>query len=235
MKSNLGILSSNINSLDFLSVNRLYDYFNFYAIASRNIEDSKAISSNFNFKKYYGSYEELVKDPNIDFVINFLPNSIKFEYSYLLLKAQKKVITSYPVFNSIKDIIYVEDDLIYRSQYLITIADDTTTLTKSVTKLDVAVGTWAVDAADDLTHSPMMISRSLTKFKFKIINEKGEIISQPTTRSALLSAQIKVISLEAEQIIRKDNSNLTKTDLASATFFLKNLSDEKLLLHYLIY
>ena len=126
------------------------------------------------------------------------------------------------VFDNI-DIIYVENDLIYRSQYLITIADDTTTLTKSVTKLDVAVGTWAVDAADDLTHSPMMISRSLTKFKFKIINEKGEIISQPTTRSALLSAQIKVISLEAEQIIRKDNSNLTKTDLASATFFLKNL------------
>ena len=126
------------------------------------------------------------------------------------------------VFDNI-DIIYVEDDLIYKSQYSITIADDTTTLTKSVTKLDVAVGTWAVDAADDLTHSPMMISRSLTKFKFKIINEKGEIISQPTTRSALLSAQIKVISLEAEQIIRKDNSNLTKTDLASATFFLKNL------------
>jgi hypothetical protein len=126
------------------------------------------------------------------------------------------------VFDNI-DIIYVENDLIYRSQYSITIADDTTTLTKSVTKLDVAVGTWAVDAADDLTHSPMMISRSLTKFKFKIINEKGEIISQPTTRSALLSAQIKVISLEAEQIIRKDNSNLTKTDLASATFFLKNL------------
>ena len=126
------------------------------------------------------------------------------------------------VFDSI-DIIYVENDLIYKSQYSITIADDTTTLTKSVTKLDVAVGTWAVDAADDLTHSPMMISRSLTKFKFKIINEKGEIISQPTTRSALLSAQIKVISLEAEQIIRKDNSNLTKTDLASATFFLKNL------------
>ena len=126
------------------------------------------------------------------------------------------------VFDNI-NIIYVENDLIYRSQYLITIADDTTTLTKSVTKLDVAVGTWAVDAADDLTHSPMMISRSLTKFKFKIINEKGEIISQPTTRPALLSAQIKIISLEAEQIIRKDNSNLTKTDLASATFFLKNL------------
>ena len=126
------------------------------------------------------------------------------------------------VFDNI-DIIYVENDLIYKSQYSITIADDTTTLTKSVTKLDVAVGTWAVDAADDLTHSPMMISRSLTKFKFKIINEKGEIISQPTTRPALLSAQIKVISLEAEQIIRKDNSNLTKTDLASATFFLKNL------------
>ena len=109
MKSNLGILSSNINSLEFLTLNGLNNYFNFYAVASRNIEDSQAISSNFNIKKYYGSYEELVKDPNIDFVINFLPNSIKFEYSYLLLKAQKKVITNYPVFNSTKDIIYVEE------------------------------------------------------------------------------------------------------------------------------
>ena len=109
MKSNLGILSSNINSLEFLTLNGLNDYFNYYAVASRNIEDSQAISSKFNIKKYYGSYEELVKDPNIDFVINFLPNSIKFEYSYLLLKAQKKVITNYPVFNSTKDIIYVEE------------------------------------------------------------------------------------------------------------------------------
>ena len=109
MKSNLGILSSNINSLEFLTLNGLNNYFNFYAVASRNIEDSHAFSSDFNFKKYYGSYEELVKDPNIDFVINFLPNSIKFEYSYLLLKAQKKVITNYPVFNSTKDITYVEE------------------------------------------------------------------------------------------------------------------------------
>jgi len=109
MKSNLGILSSNINSLDFLTVNKLNDYFNLYAVASRNVEDSQAISQDFNFKKYYGSYEELVKDPNIDFVINFLPNSIKFEYSYLLLKANKKVITNFPVFSSIKDIKYVEE------------------------------------------------------------------------------------------------------------------------------
>ena len=90
MKSNLGILSSNINSLDFLTVNKLNNHFNLYAVASRNVEDSQAISQDFNFKKYYGSYEELVKDPNIDFVINFLPNSIKFEYSYLLLKTKKK-------------------------------------------------------------------------------------------------------------------------------------------------
>jgi hypothetical protein len=109
MKSNLGILSSNINSLDFLTVNKLNDYFNLYAVASRNVEDSQAISQDFNFKKYYGSYEALVKDPNIDFVINFLPKSIKFEYSYLLLKANKKVITNFPVFSSIKDIKYVEE------------------------------------------------------------------------------------------------------------------------------
>ena len=56
MKSNLGILSSNSNSLNFLTSNNLINYLNFDSVASRNIEDSKNIAAMFKFKKYYGSY-----------------------------------------------------------------------------------------------------------------------------------------------------------------------------------
>lgn len=111
MKINLGILSSNSNSLNFLINNNLYNLLNFYAVSSRNIRDSKQIASKYGFKKYYGSYEEIINDTEIDIVINFLPNAIKFEYSYLLLKAGKKVITNYPIFNSITDFSFIEEIL----------------------------------------------------------------------------------------------------------------------------
>ena len=63
----------------------------------------------FKFKKYYGSYEEVISDKDVDVVINFLPNPIKFEYTYLLLKAGKKVISNYPIFNSNSDISFIEE------------------------------------------------------------------------------------------------------------------------------
>ncbi|MDC0861689.1 Gfo/Idh/MocA family oxidoreductase [Alphaproteobacteria bacterium] len=115
MKSNLGILSSNINSLYFLNNNKLYDHLNFHSIASRNIKDSKKFASIYNFNKYYGSYEDIINDSDIDIVVNFLPNSIKFEYTYLLLKAGKKVITNYPVFNSLNDLNSIKE--IIKSSY----------------------------------------------------------------------------------------------------------------------
>ncbi len=115
MKSNLGILSSNINSLNFLNNNKLYNHLNFHSIASRNVEDSKNFASIYNFNKYYGSYEDIVNDNDIDIVVNFLPNSIKFEYTYLLLKAGKKVITNYPVFNSLNDFNSIKE--IIKSPY----------------------------------------------------------------------------------------------------------------------
>ena len=109
MNNNLGVLSSNIKSFDFIFKNNLNDLLNLYSIACRNIQDSKKLSLKYKFKKYYGSYEEFIEDNNIDFVINFLPPEIKFEYTYLLLKANKKVIIDYPLINSINDISFVDE------------------------------------------------------------------------------------------------------------------------------
>ena len=95
MKSNLAILSSDQKSINFIKDFNLDKYCNLYANCSRNVEDAEHFSNKYNFSKYYGSYEELIEDKKIDFIINFLPSGIKFEYTYLCLKNNLKVITIY--------------------------------------------------------------------------------------------------------------------------------------------
>ena len=116
MKSNLAILSSDQKSINFIKDFNLDRYCNLYANCSRNVEDAERFSKKYNFSKYYGSYEELIGNKKIDFIINFLPSGIKFEYTYLCLKNNLKVITDYPVIsnkselNSYEEII--KNDLI---------------------------------------------------------------------------------------------------------------------------
>ena len=109
MKSNLAILSSNNKSIDFVNKLNLTEVCNLYANCSRNIIDAETFSKEFGFSKYYGSYEDLINDKDIDIVLNFLPSGIKFEYSYLCLKKGIKVITDYPVINSKEELSFYEE------------------------------------------------------------------------------------------------------------------------------
>ena len=94
MKSNLAILSSDQKSIDFIKKNKLSSTLNLYANSSRNIEVAQIFAETHNFKKYYGAYEDLIRDKGVDFVLNFLPSGIKFEYIYLCLKNNIKLIYS---------------------------------------------------------------------------------------------------------------------------------------------
>ena len=105
MKSNLAILSSDQKSINFIKDFNLDKYCNLYANCSRNVEDAERFSKKYNFSKYYGSYEELIEDKKIDFIINFLPSGIKFEYTYLCLKNNLKVITDYPLISNDSELI----------------------------------------------------------------------------------------------------------------------------------
>ena len=100
MKSNLAVLSSDNKTIQFIKNNNLGDLCNLYANSSRNTEDAKLFSENHGFEKYYGSYEDLIDDGNIEYIINFLPTGIKFEYSYLALKKNKKIISNYPIISN---------------------------------------------------------------------------------------------------------------------------------------
>ena len=109
MKSNLAILSSNKKSIDFLNDLNLIRICNLYANCSRNIIDAEKFSKEYAFSKYYGSYEDLINDKNIDIVLNFLPSGIKFEYSYLCLKRGIKVITDYPIISSKEELFFYDE------------------------------------------------------------------------------------------------------------------------------
>jgi hypothetical protein len=100
MKSNLAVLSSDNKTIQFIKNNNLQDLCNLYANSSRNTDVAKIFSENYGFEKYYGSYEDLIEDDNIEYIVNFLPTGIKFEYTYLALKKNKKIITNYPIISN---------------------------------------------------------------------------------------------------------------------------------------
>ena len=100
MKSNLAVLSSDNKTIQFIKNNNLQDLCNLYANSSRNTDDAKIFRENHGFEKHYGSYEDLIEDSNIEYIVNFLPTGIKFEYTYLALKKNKKIITNYPIISN---------------------------------------------------------------------------------------------------------------------------------------
>jgi len=68
-----------------------------YGIASRDPEKAKAYAGKWGFRKAYGSYEELLADPKIDFVYCPLPNHLHLEYIKKSADAGKPVLCEKPL------------------------------------------------------------------------------------------------------------------------------------------
>jgi predicted dehydrogenase len=67
-----------------------------YAVASRSIEKSIGFGQKFGFKKFYGSYEEMVQDKEVDVVYIATPNSVHKENILLCLNNGKSVLCEKP-------------------------------------------------------------------------------------------------------------------------------------------
>ena len=63
-----------------------------HAIASRSIEKAKEFALMHNIPKAYGSYEEMVVDPDIDLVYIATPHSHHFEHAMMALEHGKPVL-----------------------------------------------------------------------------------------------------------------------------------------------
>lgn len=73
------------------------DYCEIIAIASRNIDKAKTIANNFNIPNYYGSYEEILENDEIEAIYNPLPNHLHVPWSIKCLKAGKHVLVEKPI------------------------------------------------------------------------------------------------------------------------------------------
>lgn len=74
------------------------------AIASRNLDKAKRGASDLNIPKYYGSYEELLADAEVDAVYNPLPNNLHLEWTIKAAKAGKHVLCEKPIALSTKEV-----------------------------------------------------------------------------------------------------------------------------------
>ena len=68
-----------------------------YAIAGRDMAKAEAFGQEFGFEKAYGSYEELLLDPEVEAVYIPLPNELHFQWTKKALQAKKHVLCEKPL------------------------------------------------------------------------------------------------------------------------------------------
>ena len=89
---NIGIIGAGLIAKTMSETIKNVDYATNYAIASRNIDKAKEYQKEYGFKVAYGSYEELVKDDNIDLIYIATPHSHHYEHAMLALRNNKPVL-----------------------------------------------------------------------------------------------------------------------------------------------
>jgi predicted dehydrogenase len=93
-----GILSTaKIGTEKVIPAMQQCQYGSIEAIASRNIESAQAAADKLGIAKAFGSYEELLADPEIDAIYNPLPNHLHVEWSIKALEAGKHILCEKPI------------------------------------------------------------------------------------------------------------------------------------------
>ena len=67
------------------------------AVASRSEAPASTMADEFSIPSAYGSYEELIADPNIDAIYNPLPNHLHLEWTMAAIAAGKHVLCEKPL------------------------------------------------------------------------------------------------------------------------------------------
>jgi predicted dehydrogenase len=98
MKVHWGVLSTaNIGVRRVIPGMQAGKYCDMVAIASRNLERAWAVADQLGIPKAYGSYDELLADPEIEAVYIPLPNHLHVPWSIRALRAGKHVLCEKPI------------------------------------------------------------------------------------------------------------------------------------------
>lgn len=74
------------------------------AVASRDPAKAQAYAQEHNIPRAFGSYEELLADPDIDVIYNPLPNSMHTEWTVKAAQAGKHVLCEKPLANTVEEV-----------------------------------------------------------------------------------------------------------------------------------
>ena len=96
------------------------------AVASRDLHKAQAVARQFGVPRFYGSYDELLRDPDIEAVYVPVPNHLHLEWSVRALEAGKHVLCEKPLCLTTADIVtlqavrdrsgrYIEEAFSYRN------------------------------------------------------------------------------------------------------------------------
>lgn len=100
-----GILSTaKIGRLKVIPAMQQCTYAEVTAIASRTSEKAGKVAGQLNIPKYYGTYEQLVQDPDIDAIYIPLPNHLHVEWTKKCIAAGKHVLCEKPFALTIEDL-----------------------------------------------------------------------------------------------------------------------------------
>ena len=93
-----GVISSaKIGTEKVIPAMRLSKTGDILALASRNLSKAQELCGKLGIPKAYGSYEELLSDPEIDAVYNPLPNHLHVPWTIKAAKAGKHVLCEKPI------------------------------------------------------------------------------------------------------------------------------------------
>lgn len=67
-----------------------------YAVASRNIDKARDFAKKFNIEKAYSSYEEIVKDNDVELIYVATPHSVHYDCVKLCIENNKPIICEKP-------------------------------------------------------------------------------------------------------------------------------------------
>jgi predicted dehydrogenase len=87
-----GILAPGKMSAKFTKGLQMLENVELFAVGSRDLQRAKQFADEFGFRKFYGSYEELAEDPELDIVYIASPHSHHYEHTMLCLKNKKAVL-----------------------------------------------------------------------------------------------------------------------------------------------
>jgi predicted dehydrogenase len=104
-----GILSTGRIAHKFARALQVAENCEIHAVGSRSVESARKFAGEFNIPLTYGSYEELVSDPDIDVIYIATPHNLHLENTLLALNHNKHVLCEKPMGVNRKEEILMTD------------------------------------------------------------------------------------------------------------------------------